>query len=481
MEILIQIRRKGRKKKINIYNMIKSSSDCYIQFLGAAGTVTGSKFLISYNGCNLLVDCGLFQGLKNLRELNWKDFPFPASQIGHVLLTHGHLDHIGYLPRLVSQGFNGKIYCTEPTADLAEIILTDSAKIQEEDAEHANTVGYTKHSPALPLYTIKDVKNTLPLIRSETLNQFITLTEDIRFRFRKNAHIPGASFIELEIAGDTFVFSGDLGRPNDPMLLPPDKPEKADYLIVESTYGDRLHPTESTEDVLLKIIHKSLQNHGPLIVPSFTVDRAQDFMYVIWKLKQENKIPDIPVYLDSPMGTDVSKLFLKYPDWLKLEPNVFKEVFKSTRMVQTVEETRHLAKNKHPRIIIAGSGMMNGGRILHYLESHLENPNATVIIPGYQAQGTRGRMISEGVNEIKLHGHYFKVNATIEGIRTMSSHADQSEILEWMSGIKNKPKKVFIVHGESHASHALRVKIKDQYGWSCIVPQLLDRIDLGKE
>jgi len=453
-------------------------NEFYVQFLGAAETVTGSKFLVSYKGYNLLVDCGLFQGLKNLRELNWMDLPFPAGEIDHVILTHGHLDHIGYLPRLVNQYFDGSIYCTEPTADLAEIILTDSAKIQEEDAAHANAKGFTRHSPALPLYTMDDAKQTLSLLNPQPLNQFVQLTDEISFRFRRNAHIPGSAFVEMDIAGKRLVFSGDLGRPNDPMLLPPDKPDKADYLFIESTYGDRLHPTESTEEVLLKIINRSLESHGPLIVPSFTVDRAQDFMYAIWKLKQENKIPDIPVYLDSPMGTDVSKLFLKYPDWLTLKPDVFREVFKSTRMVRSVEETRTLARNKHPRIVIAGSGMMNGGRILHYLEKHLENPNATIIIPGYQAAGTRGRMIDEGAGEIKIHGEYFKVRANIEHIHTMSSHADQSELLEWVSEIKNPPEKVFIIHGEPQASQALRVKMKDKYGWPCYAPRLLDKIEL---
>lgn len=459
--------------------MKNSTDNFHIQFLGAAGTVTGSKYLVSYNGYNLMVDCGLFQGLKNLRELNRMDLPFPPSEIDCVILTHGHLDHVGYLPRLVNQGFKGSIYCTYPTGDLVEIILNDSAKIQEEHAEHANKMGFSKHSPALPLYSLKDVQKTLPLLRGEKLDDFISINEKIRFRFRRNAHIPGASFIEMDMGEKRLVFSGDLGRPNDPMLLPPDKPEKADYIFVESTYGDRLHPNKSTEETLLRIIHKSLQNHGPLIVPSFTVDRAQDFMYAIWKLKQENRIPDIPVYLDSPMGTDVSKLFLKYPDWLKLEPNVFKDVFKSTRNVKTIEETRLLAKNKHPRIIIAGSGMMNGGRILQYLEAHLENPKATIIIPGYQAAGTRGRMINEGAEEVKINGNYYKVKASIEGIQTMSSHADQGEILDWLSAIQNKPEKVFIVHGEAQAAHALRVKINNQLGWSCFVPQLFDKFILN--
>lgn len=450
-----------------------------IKFLGAAGTVTGSKFLLEAEGKKILIDCGLFQGLKHLRELNWLDFSIPAKEVDCVILTHGHLDHIGYLPRLVKQGFAGPVYCTEPTADLAEIVLKDSAKIQEEEAEQANTFGYSKHSPALPLYEQKDVENTLPLLHPSIENEFIIPGDKIRFRFRGNAHIPGAAFVEM-IAGDKqLLFSGDLGRPGDPMLQSPDKPEQADYILVESTYGDRNHPTDSTEEILLRIIQKSLLNHGPLIVPSFTVDRAQDFMFLIWKLKQENKIPDIPVYLDSPMGIDVSKLFLKYPEILRFKPEVFTEVFKSTRMVTSIEETRHLAKNKHPKIIIAGSGMMNGGRILTYLEEHLENPNATIIIPGYQAAGTRGRTISDGGTEIKIRGNYYKVKACIEHIHTMSSHAGQDEILGWLSGIKNKPKQVFIIHGEPQSANALRLKIKDTFGWPCIVPQLMESYTLN--
>jgi len=458
--------------------MSNISSKIFVKFLGAAGTVTGSKYLVSYNRFNLMVDCWLFQGFKNLRELNWMALPFPASEIKAVLITHGHLDHIGYLPRFINQGFEGTIYCTEPTADLAEIILRDSAKIQEEDAAHANKSGYSKHTPALPLYTMEDVDRTLSLIRAIPVNHYNDLTNNIRFRFMPNAHIPGAASIELIIDGTHLVFSGDIGRSNDPILPPPIKPEYADYLFVESTYGDRLHPTDSTEEVLFKIIQNALANHGPLIVPSFTIDRAQDFMYFIWKLKKENRIPDIPVYLDSPMGNDVSRLFLKYPEWIKLRPGVFTEVFESTRMVHSVEETRHLAKNEHPRIIIAGSGMMNGGRILHYLETHLDDPKATVVIPGYQAAGTRGRMISEGAPEVKIHGHYVKVRATIEHIHTMSSHADQAGLLDWMANIKNKPEKVFIVHGEPHSAQVLRVKIRDHFGWNATVPQLLDQVNL---
>ncbi len=458
---------------------MKENKNFTLQFLGAAETVTGSKYLLTLGDEQLMIDCGLFQGLKQLRVLNWQKLPLDASNVKNILLTHGHLDHVGYLPRFIKQGFSGRIWCTEPTADLVEIILKDSGKIQEEDAEQANYHGYTRHSPALPLYSLADVERTLPLLHPVADNTWMEISPEIKFRFRKNAHIPGATFIEMDAAGIRIVFSGDLGRPGDAMLLPPEQPEKADYLIVESTYGDRLHPTNLAEDQLLQIIQKSIYNHGPLLVPSFTVDRAQDFMYLIWKLKNENRIPDIPVYLDSPMGLDVSKLFLKYPEWQRLDPQVFKEVFKNTHMVSSIEETRNLSRNKHPRIIIAGSGMMNGGRILQYLEEHLDNPNATIVIPGFQAAGTRGRSLAEGEPEIKMRGRYIKVRANIEQMHNMSSHADQSEILQWMSKIKNKPKQVYITHGEPHSANALRVKIKDTYGWSCQVPRLFEEVTLS--
>jgi metallo-beta-lactamase family protein len=457
---------------------METAQNNFIQFLGAAGTVTGSKYLINVEGFHFLVDCGLFQGLRDLRRKNWMDFPFPPSHIDAVVLTHGHLDHIGYLPKLVQQGFNGPIYCTEPTADLAEIILKDSAKLQEEDAEHANKEGYSKHKPAVPLYDLKDVEKTLPLLKPQPAEAFISMNENIRFRYRKNAHIPGAAFIEMDIKGKRFVFSGDIGRPEDPMLIHRERPERADILFTESTYGDRMHPTESTEEILIRIIQNTLSKNGPLFVSSFAVDRAQDFMYVIWKLKKEGKIPNLPVYLDSPMGLDVSKLFLKYPEWLTLNPQIFERVFDNVKVVTSIKETLKLAGDRSPKIVIAGSGMMNGGRILHYLEKQLGNASATFILPGYQAEGTRGRQLSNGSSEIKLHGKFFLVRATIEHIHTMSSHADQKELLSWMSQIKNKPEQVFIVHGEPHAADALRVKIQNEFGWDCKIPAFMEQVSI---
>ncbi|HAG15942.1 MAG TPA: MBL fold metallo-hydrolase [Bacteroidales bacterium] len=450
-----------------------------VKFLGAAGTVTGSKYLLTLNDKKILVDCGLFQGLKYLRELNWMDFHLNPSEIDCVLLTHGHLDHCGYLPRIVKQGFNGPIYSTFPTADLTAIILKDSAKIQEEDAEYANEHGYSKHEPALPLYDLEDAEKALELLHPIEVDTFFSLCDEIKFRFRHNAHIPGAAFIELVVNDKMIVFSGDIGRPSDPMLLPPETPEKADYLFVESTYGDREHSNESTEDILLRIINDSLGKHGPLFVSSFTVDRAQDFMYLIWKLKQAKKIPNIPVYLDSPMGADVSKLFLKYPQWLSMNPRDFLNVFKNTLIVHSMGETKMLTKNKNPHIVIAGSGMMNGGRILTYLEAQLGNPRATFILPGYQAEGTRGRDLSEGASSIKVRGKFYNVEATIEHITTMSSHADRSELINWLSHLESAPKKVFIVHGEKSGAEGLKQKLEEVYGWNCIIPQLNDEFELS--
>ena len=450
----------------------------YIQFLGAAGTVTGSKYLLAIDNFHILIDSGLFQGIKELRERNWNDIPFPASKIDAVILTHGHLDHTGYLPRLVNQGLDCPVYCTEPTADIAEVILKDSAKIQEEDAEHANKHKYTKHKPAKPLYDLKDVEKTLPLFSAQEPEKFIKLNNDIKFRFRKNAHILGASFIELDIKDKRFVFSGDIGRPNDPMLIHREKPDRADYLFVESTYGDRLHPKIETNEILKTIIDHSVNQNGPLFVASFAVDRAQDFMFEIWKLKQEGKIPNFPIYLDSPMGVDVSKLFLKYQNWLSLDKGKFKEIFNDVKMVSSIKETYRLANDETPKIVIAGSGMMNGGRILHYLEKHIGNPEATFVLPGYQALGTRGRRLSEGGHDIKIHGSFLIVKATIKHIKTMSSHADQNELLDWMANISNTPEKVFIIHGEPQSSDALRVKINHSYKWDCKIPKYFEKFIL---
>jgi metallo-beta-lactamase family protein len=442
-----------------------------IQFLGAAGTVTGSKYLIQTSDKTILIDCGLFQGLKKLRLLNWDNLPLNVANIDLVLLTHGHLDHVGYLPRLVNQGFVGPIWGTIPTLDIAKIILEDSARIQEEDAERANAEGFSKHKPAKPLYNTKDVEKTLPLFRPQELDKWIEIDKEIFCRFRYNGHILGATFIELKIGSKVIVFSGDIGRDQDLLLNPPQKPEKADVLLIESTYGNRLH-LNNAEERLTEIINNAAINKGTIIIPSFAVERAQTLMYLLWKLRKKGAIPNLPVYMDSPMGSTVLDIFEKYPDWHKLPLGECKEMVKDIKQIRTIQETYKLAASEQPKIIIAASGMASGGRVLTYFVQYLGKPSTTILLVGFQAEGTRGRALLEGAEEVKLFGKYFPVKAKIENIEGLSAHTDQLGLIGWMSELKQRPEHIFIVHGEPQAADALRVKIKDAYGWNVEIPAL---------
>jgi len=425
-----------------------------------------------------MIDCGLFQGLKDLRLLNWEQMPVAPSEISHIILTHAHLDHVGYLPRLVRQGFSGKIYCSDPTLEIATIILLDSAKIQEEDAEYANRKGFTRHKPAEPLYDLKDAKQSIRLLKSAPLDKWFQIGDNIRFRLKYNGHILGATFAEIDIDNKRLVFSGDIGRKQDLMLYPPDRPSQADYIIMESTYGDRHHPEESTPIIFRDLINKAYAKKGTIIIPSFTVDRAQDLIWILYDLKKKKQIPDIDIYLDSPMGTNVSRVFCKYDGWHKLGMDVFDKAYSTVKNVRSVEDTYRISRDQKPKIVIAGSGMLNGGRVLHYLKDHVSNPDSTIILSGYQAEGTRGRHLSNGTREIKIHGEYYKVLARVEAIHTLSSHADQDDLLDWLSAIKKKPAAVFLAHGEAHAADALRVKIKDTFKWQCSVPRLMETYPL---
>ncbi len=449
-----------------------------IQFLGAAGTVTGSKYLIQTKDKNILVDCGLFQGLKQLRLLNWENLPFDASKVDIVLLTHGHLDHVGYLPRFVKAGFKGPIWGTPPTLAITKIILEDSAKIQEEDAERANVKGYSKHKPALPLYDTEDVEKTLPLFSPQPLDQWISISENITCRFRYNSHIIGATFIELKIGNKMFVFSGDIGRGNDVLMYPPQIPEAADVLFIESTYGDRLHAAYSEEN-LAEIINVAAKKQGTILIPGFAVERIQMLMYLLWKLRKKGAIPNLPIYMDSPMGTNVLDVFEQYPSWHKLPVDECKEMLRDIKQIQSTKETYKLAASELPKIIIAASGMASGGRILTYFVQYLGQPSSTVLLVGYQAEGTRGRALLEGAQEVKLFGKFFPVNAEIKNVEGLSAHTDQKGLIEWMSGLKTKPEHIFIIHGEPHSAEALRVKIKDVYGWDCEIPFLNQTIDIS--
>ncbi|RMA58770.1 MBL fold metallo-hydrolase RNA specificity domain-containing protein [Ulvibacter antarcticus] len=449
-----------------------------IHFLGASGTVTGSKFLIETLEHTFLIDCGMFQGLKELRELNWEDLPFNVSKIDTVLLTHGHLDHTGYLPRLVKQGFKGAIIGTAPTLEITKIILLDSAKIHEEDAKRANKEEISKHHPALPFYTILDAERTLKLFQASEKDNWHDLSKHIKYRFRYNGHIIGATFIEMEIFGKIFVFSGDIGRNEDLLLFPPEKPQRADYLFLESTYGNKLHPQESVSEKLMALINDTIHNRGTLVIPSFAVERLQTLMFLLWKLYDERRIPNLPIFIDSPMGNNVLGVFDRFADWHKIPPSEFNAMKSRMNIITSYKETWETIDDPRPKIVIAGSGMITGGRVLTYLKQLIDELNTTVLLVGYQAEGTRGRQLLEGAHELKFFGKYYPVKAQIHHIESLSAHADQAGILDWLSEIKNSPESTFLIHGEATAQQALRVKLIDTFGWQVSIPKLYDTIEI---
>lgn len=449
-----------------------------IHFLGACGTVTGSKFYLETPELNIMVDCGMFQGLKELRENNWKPLPINAANVDVVLLTHGHLDHTGYLPRLVKEGFRGKILGTAPTLNITEIIMLDSAKIQEEQAKKANEEGFSKHRPALPFYSVEEAKNTLKLFESCPKSEWISLSDHIRFKFRFNGHIIGATFIELEIFGKTFVFSGDVGRVHDLLLDTPERPQWTDYLFLESTYGNKLHPEEDVTEILSTLVHKTIHERGTLIIPSFAVERLQSLMYTLWLLFKKNKIPNIPIFIDSPMGNNVLSVFERFPDWHKLSIDEYHAMLQHFTIITSYGDTWKTIDDPRPKIVIAGSGMVTGGRVLTYLKQLIDVPTTNVLLVGYQAEGTRGRQLLEGCHELKLFGKYYPVKAKIHLIESLSAHADQNGLLHWVDAIKNVPEAVFLIHGEPTALDAFRVKIKDVKGWNCQIPKLNQTMEL---
>ncbi len=445
-----------------------------IHFLGASSTVTGSKYYLETPEHNIMIDCGMFQGLKELREINWQPLPIDASKIDVVLLTHGHLDHTGYLPRLVKEGFRGSINGTAPTLAITGIILRDSGKIHEEEAGMANEEGYSKHHPALPFYTVKEAERTINQFEPKEKDIWYTLSENVKFRFNYNGHIIGATFLELDIYGKIFVFSGDVGRTDDLLLNPPDRPKWADFLFLESTYGNKLHPEEDVEQILVDLVHRTIQERGNLIIPSFAVERLQSLMYILWELYRKNRIPNIPLFIDSPMGNNVLSVFEQFPHWHKLSIQECRAMCGHFNIITSYKDTWKTIDDPRPKVVIAGSGMVTGGRVLTYLKQMVDIPTTRVLLVGYQAEGTRGRQLLEGAHEIKLFGKYVSVKAKIDHLESLSAHADQKELLFWLKDIKNIPENTFLVHGEPMALDAFRVKIKDTFGWQVQIPKLYD-------
>lgn len=443
-----------------------------LTFYGGAETVTGSKTLLEVDFTKILIDCGLFQGLKELRTKNWDTLPFDISSLRAVFLTHAHLDHSGYLPILIQNGYEGSIFCTEATRDLTEIILLDSAKIQEEDAHRANKYEYTKHKPAKPLYTIEDAIETVSRLKTFSFNKWHNFNKNIQFKFVNSGHILGSAFVILKINEKIIVFSGDIGRRNPILLNPYEYIEKADYLIVESTYGNRIHKNNSITDKLLSCILHTYSKGGILIIPTFSVERAQEIIYLLSILKQENKLPKIPIYLDSPMGVDATKVYFSHPKSHKLSPHDIDNMTSTVQLISDVNVSKAIVNDKEPKIVLAGSGMITGGRVLHYLESLIGDKKNSILIVGFQAEGTRGRALILGDPELKFFGKYHTINIEIFKINEFSGHADQSEILDWLSHFKTAPTLTFINHGEPHQSQALKTKIKTMLKWKCTVAKM---------
>ncbi len=449
-----------------------------IQFLGAAGTVTGSKHLLKTPEKNILIDCGLFQGIKALRRRNWDALPFPADKIDLIIITHAHLDHTGYLPLIVKAGYKGKILMTHPTKDLTEVILRDSAKIQEEDAEKANKHGYTKHKPALPLYTLAEAEKCFSQFVSYNDDEWVKVSDDICFRFIKNGHILGSAFVEIQCFGKRIIFSGDIGRQQSEILDAPSVIKETDFLIMESTYGDRLHPAVPSSLQLADIINSTIRKKGNIIIPSFAVGRAQELMHIITRLKKEKSIPDIPVYMDSPMGADVLAIMDKYPQWHKLPEREYVAMCKDITTIRDYHETEKVIQKKGSKLIIAASGMLTGGRVLEYIKNYIGQKKNTVLLVGYQAEGTRGRALKEGTHEIKIHGKYYQVSARVAVIGSLSGHADQGEMIGWLGNFEKKPAKIFLVHGEPMSQEAFRVKIEHEFNIPVEIPSQEQELDM---
>lgn len=441
-----------------------------LTFYGATATVTGSKALVEVGGKRLLVDCGLFQGFKTLRERNWEPLPFDPASLDAVLLTHAHIDHSGALPLLMRQGFQGRIWTTAASAELCGILLQDTAHLQEEEARFRNRHGATKHDPAEPLYTVQDARHTLEHMHAVGRDGLLQLGDGVDVQFTPAGHILGASSIRIAHGGQSVLFSGDLGRDDDLVMLPPATGQEADWVVIESTYGDRQHIELDPIEQLGDVVRRTAARGGVVIIPAFAVGRTQGLLYALYRLKQAHAIPDLPIVLDSPMGIAATGLYHRHNELHRLTDAECEGIQHMTRFVREVEESKALMRQRYPMVIIAGSGMVTGGRVLHHLANHGPHSRNSVVLSGFQAGGTRGASLAEGARSIKLFGEYVSIRAEVRQIEGLSAHADQSGLLGWLKALGKAPQQVFVNHGEPQAADTLRLRITEQLGWKARVP-----------
>ncbi len=451
-----------------------------LQFLGAAGTVTGSKFLLTANDRSYLIDCGLFQGPDSLEQLNWNPLPIPPNRISAVILTHAHLDHSGYLPRLIKLGYKGPVYSSEATGELMKLILPDSGYLQEEQADYANKHGYSRHKPALPLYTAEEAYNSLKNLYSIQMNSLYTVDNQISLTMRPAGHILGSAILDIGVttnhATQRIVFSGDLGRYGMEITKDPTQITAADYLVLESTYGARAHVADSFESTLESVVNATVKRGGVLLIPSSAIGRTQSVLFYLRKLESLKKIPSLPVYVDSPMAVDATEVYLKYKNEHNLNAQALEKsplMTTQTRLIRKVEESKELNEKRGPMVIISASGMCEGGRVMHHLKNRLGDANNTVLLVGFQPVGTRGRMLMDGAKGITIHGQLVSVVAKVEWTDALSAHADFNDSLRWLSGFSRPPKNTLLVHGEPDSLKSLKEKIEKKYAWTVKVPEYM--------
>lgn len=456
-----------------------------VQFLGAAGTVTGSKHLVEVEGKKVLLDCGLFQGLKELRKRNWNHFPAEPATLDAVVLSHAHIDHSGYLPLLVRKGFRGPVYCTPGTRTLLQILLPDSAHIQEEQAAYANRKKFSKHHPAEPLYTARDAENALRLIKVRSYGELFTAAKGVDVLFRRAGHILGSATVELQIGEQPkkLVFSGDLGRWGRPMLRDPEFVLDADVLLMESTYGNRDHPLENARDELARIVNEAAERKGAILIPAFAVGRTQELLWYLNELEEAGRIPKLPTFVDSPMATNATEVFCRHPEDHDIDMKLLMDEHRCPlccrppTFTRTPAESKALNHRKGPLIIISASGMATNGRVVHHLERRLPDKKTTILLVGFQAIGTRGRTLQDGAKMVRMFGREIPVNAHIEQIHGLSAHADRGELLRWVDGFEQPPKRIYLVHGEPESAEAFRATLQER-GLEAAVARENQKIEL---